>query len=117
MSAIVAPSDALSLHSGRDHAEYQDSATWERATIRAAEMLRCADRGTISELRESVMHKRVITATTAAMLALFLVALPAAADTEHVGFAPTIDWRLVVILTVIALSGFYYVLEVMGRDR
>jgi hypothetical protein len=63
------------------------------------------------------MHKRAITATTAGLLALFIVALPAFADSEHVGFAPTIDWRLVVILTVIALSGFYYVLEIMGRDR
>jgi hypothetical protein len=60
------------------------------------------------------MNKRGIVATTAALSALFLVALPAFADTEHVGIETSIDWRLVVILTVLALAGFYYVLEVMN---
>jgi hypothetical protein len=60
------------------------------------------------------MHKRGIVATTAALSALFLVALPAFADSEHVGIETSIDWRLVVILTVLALAGFYYVLEVMN---
>jgi hypothetical protein len=63
------------------------------------------------------MHKRAITAATAALSALFLVALPALADTEHAGIQPSMDWRLVVILTVLALSAFYYVLEIMGRER
>jgi hypothetical protein len=58
------------------------------------------------------MRRRAIAATTAALLALFLVALPASADTEHVGIQTTIDWPLAVILTVLALAGFYYVLEV-----
>jgi hypothetical protein len=57
------------------------------------------------------MHKRAIAATTAALLALFLVALPASADTEHVGIETSIGWPLVVILTVLALAGFYYVLN------
>jgi drug/metabolite transporter (DMT)-like permease len=57
------------------------------------------------------MHKPAIAATTAALLALFLVALPASADTEHVGVEPSIDWPLVVILTVLALGGFYYLLN------
>jgi hypothetical protein len=60
------------------------------------------------------MHRRAIAATTAALLALFLVALPASADTEHVGVPNSINWLLVVILTVLALAGFYYVLEVMN---
>jgi hypothetical protein len=63
------------------------------------------------------MHKRAIAGITATVSALFLVALPAFADTEHVGIQPSMDWRLVVILTVLALAGFYYVLEVMGRER
>jgi hypothetical protein len=70
--------------------------------------------GPISELRESVMHKRAITSTTAAVLALFLVALPASADVDHAGFETSINWLLVVILTVLALAAFYYVLEVMN---
>ena len=63
------------------------------------------------------MHKRAIAATTASLLALFLVAVPASADPGVVGTSSSIDWRLVVILTVIALAGFYYVLELMGRGR
>ena len=57
------------------------------------------------------MHKRALAATTAALLALFLVALPAAADTQHVGIQTSIDWPLAVIVIVLALAGFYYVLE------
>jgi hypothetical protein len=57
------------------------------------------------------MHKRAIAATTAALLALFLVALPASADTDHVGIGTSINWPLVVILTVLALGGFYYLLN------
>jgi hypothetical protein len=63
------------------------------------------------------MHRRAIAATTAALLALFLVALPASADTENFGVPASIDWRLVVILTVLALAVFYYVLEVMNPGR
>jgi hypothetical protein len=67
--------------------------------------------------RESVMHKRAIAASTAALLALFIVVLPASADPGVVGGSSSIDWRLVVVLTVIALVGFYYVLELMSRGR
>jgi hypothetical protein len=63
------------------------------------------------------MHKRAIAASTAALLALFLVALPASADTEYAGIAPSIDWRLVVLLTVLALFAFYAVLELVDRGR
>ncbi|MFL5727698.1 MAG: hypothetical protein ACJ765_00505 [Chloroflexota bacterium] len=63
------------------------------------------------------MPKRAVTASTAALVVLFLAAAPAAADTEYAFTPPSIDWRLVVILTVLALSGFYYVLEGMKRGR
>jgi hypothetical protein len=63
------------------------------------------------------MHRRAIAASTAALSALFLVALPASADPGVVGGSSSIDWRLVVILTVIALVAFYYVLELMSRGR
>jgi Na+/H+ antiporter NhaD/arsenite permease-like protein len=52
------------------------------------------------------MHKRTIAATTGALLALFLVAVPASADTEYGGSSISIDWRLVAILLVIALLLF-----------
>jgi hypothetical protein len=63
------------------------------------------------------MRKRGINATIAAMVALFSAALPAFADTEYALTPPTIDWRLVVVLTVVALGGFYFVLEGMSRGR
>jgi hypothetical protein len=63
------------------------------------------------------MHRRAFGATTAALLALFLVALPASADTEYVGPPREIDWPLAVILTVLALAAFYYVLEVRDPGR
>jgi hypothetical protein len=80
-------------------------------------MLGCAGGGTHLRVEESVMHKRAMTASTAALSALFLAALPASADTEYTGIAPSIDWRLVVILTVFALSAFYAVQELMNRGR
>jgi hypothetical protein len=52
------------------------------------------------------MHKRAIDASTAALLALFLVASPVLADTEHAGTDSPIDWRLVVIVTVLGLFAF-----------
>jgi hypothetical protein len=63
------------------------------------------------------MQRRAIAGATVALLALFLVALPASADTEYAGIQTSINWLLVVILTVLALAGFYYVLEVMNPDR
>ena len=63
------------------------------------------------------MRRRAIAAITAALSALFLVALPASADNEWVGPPRSIDWLLAVILTVLALAAFYYVLEVMNPGR
>ena len=63
------------------------------------------------------MRKRGIAATIAALVTSFLAAVPALADTDYVLTPPTIDWRLVVVLTVIALGGFYLVLEGKSRGR
>lgn len=63
------------------------------------------------------MRKRGIAATIAALVTSLLAAVPALADTEYVLTPPTIDWRLVVVLTVIALGGFYLVLEGKSRGR
>jgi hypothetical protein len=63
------------------------------------------------------MHRRAIAATTAALVALFLVALPASADSERTLTPAIINWPLAVILTMLALAAFYYVLEVMDRGR
>ena len=63
------------------------------------------------------MRKRAIAAITGALSALLLLAVPASADPGQVGGQSSIDWRLVVVLTVLALSGFYYVLAIMGRER
>jgi len=63
------------------------------------------------------MRKRSIAATAAALVTLLLAAVPAFADTEYALTPPTIDWRLVVVLTVVALGGFYFVLEGMSRGR
>ena len=63
------------------------------------------------------MHRRAIVATTAALLDLFLVALPASADNERTLTPAIINWPLAVVLTVLALAAFYYVLEVMDRGR
>jgi hypothetical protein len=79
-------------------------------------MPRCAGRRTISE-EVLVLHKRAIVASTAALLALFLAALPAYAEAESGGTATSIDWRLVVILSVLGLSAFYVALEFVNRGR
>jgi hypothetical protein len=63
------------------------------------------------------MHKRAIAASTAALVALFLAAVPASADTEYAVTATSIDWRLVVILTALGLFVFYVVLERVNRGR
>ena len=63
------------------------------------------------------MGKRALAATSAALVTLFLAVAPAFAEQEYALTPPTIDWRLVVILTVVALGVFYYVLEVMNRGR
>ncbi|MEA2608017.1 MAG: hypothetical protein QOJ75_260 [Chloroflexota bacterium] len=63
------------------------------------------------------MHKPAIAAATAALLALFLVALPASADTDHPGTETSMNWPLVVILIVLAASGFYYLLNRGNRGN
>jgi hypothetical protein len=63
------------------------------------------------------MHRRAIAATGAALLALFLVAVPASADNERTLTPASINWPVAVILTVLALAGFYYVMESMNQGR
>ncbi|HEV7810833.1 MAG TPA: hypothetical protein VGO64_09540 [Candidatus Limnocylindrales bacterium] len=63
------------------------------------------------------MVKRTSAATGAALLALLVVASPASADTEYAGNASSIDWRLVVILSVVALTAFVALLERATRGR
>jgi uncharacterized integral membrane protein len=63
------------------------------------------------------MHRRAIAATSAALLALLLIAVPASADNERTLTPATINWPLAVILTVLALAGFYYVMESMNQGR
>lgn len=65
--------------------------------------------------RQPVMHKRTIAATAGALLALFLVAAPALADSEYAGTPISIDWRLVVILLVVALLLFAAALGLWDR--
>jgi hypothetical protein len=64
-----------------------------------------------------VMAKRAITASTAALAAVLVVAAPAFADTDHVLFQPSIDWRLVVVFTVIGLVVFGVALRGTSRGR
>jgi hypothetical protein len=71
--------------------------------------------GPISQRRESVMHTRVIVASTTALFALFLTALPAFADTEYAGTPTSLDWRLVVILSALGILAFHLVLERTNR--
>jgi hypothetical protein len=56
-------------------------------------------------------------ATSAALVALFLVVLPVSADSEYAGTPTSIDWRLVAIFVALALFAFYAVLEVLTRGR
>jgi ABC-type proline/glycine betaine transport system substrate-binding protein len=63
------------------------------------------------------VHRRAIAATTAALLAMFLVAVPASADNERTLTPAIINWPLAAILTVLALAVFYYVLEGMNQGR
>ena len=61
------------------------------------------------------MHRRTIAATTGAVLASFLVVAPAFADTEYAGTTTSIDWRLVVILVLVALLVFAAALGLADR--
>jgi len=63
------------------------------------------------------MRKRAIAAGAAALSALFLTALPAFADTEYAGAPTSLDWRLVVILSVLGMLAFHVVLERVNRGR
>jgi hypothetical protein len=69
----------------------------------------------ISALRETVMRWRAITATTAALSILFVVAAPALADTDHVLFQPQMDWRLAIVFAVVGLVVFGLALRGMRR--
>jgi hypothetical protein len=68
-------------------------------------------------VRSSVMGKRAITAGVAALSALFLAAVPALADQESLGTDASIDWRLVIVLSVLAVLVFHAVLEFVNRGR
>jgi hypothetical protein len=63
------------------------------------------------------MPRRAIAAITTALLAVLLVAVPASADNERTLVPASINWPLAVILTVLALAGFYYVMESMNQGR
>jgi hypothetical protein len=63
------------------------------------------------------MPKRAIAASTTALFALFLVASPVLADTEHGGTATSIDWRLVAIFSALGTLAFYLILERVNRGR
>jgi hypothetical protein len=63
------------------------------------------------------MHRRAVGASSAAVVTLFLTAWPAYAEAESGGTATSIDWRLVVIFSVLGLSAFYVALELVNRGR
>jgi hypothetical protein len=63
------------------------------------------------------MGKGVITAGVAALSALFLAAVPALADQEPLSNEALIDWRLVIVLSVLAVLVFHAVLEFVNRGR
>jgi nicotinamide riboside transporter PnuC len=63
------------------------------------------------------MRKRAVAAGAAALLALLLTALPAFADTEYAASPSSLDWRLVVILSVLGMLAFHVVLERVNRGR
>jgi hypothetical protein len=63
------------------------------------------------------MQKRAIAGTAAAVLALFLAAAPALADSDYAGVEHQIDWRLVVIFILLGLSAFFAVLTLVNRGR
>lgn len=63
------------------------------------------------------MRKRAIASTPAALLALFLAASPAFADTEYAATPTSLDWRLVAIFTGLGILAFHVVLERVNRGR
>lgn len=63
------------------------------------------------------MHRRAIAAAAAALSAMLLVAVPVSADNERTLTPATINWPLAVILTALALAGFYYVMERINQGR
>jgi hypothetical protein len=64
-----------------------------------------------------VIHRGAIVAGATALMALFLAASPAFADTEYAGMTTSIDWRLVVIFSVLGMFAFHIVLERVNRGR
>ncbi len=63
------------------------------------------------------MRKRTRAAIAIAFLTLMAVVAPVSADTDYAGTASSIDWRLVVILSVVALTAFVALLERATRGR
>ncbi len=63
------------------------------------------------------MEKRVMAATTAALVALLVLALPASAESGYTGVAAQIDWRLVVIFVLLGLLAFFAVQKLLNRGR
>jgi hypothetical protein len=63
------------------------------------------------------MTKRAITATSAALVALLLIAAPVAADSEYAGVESPIDWRLVLIFVAVGLVVFAAALSLANRGR
>jgi hypothetical protein len=64
-----------------------------------------------------VIHRRAIVAGGTALMALFLAASPAFADTEYAATSTSMDWRLVVIFSVLGMFAFHIVLERVNRGR
>jgi hypothetical protein len=63
------------------------------------------------------MRKRAIAASTAALSALFLAVVPVSADTEYALTPTTMDWRLVVIFSLLGVLAFHFALELVNRGR
>lgn len=63
------------------------------------------------------MRKRAVAASTTAVSALFLAAVPVSADTEYAVTPTTMDWRLVVIFSLLGILVFHFALELVNRGR
>ena len=63
------------------------------------------------------MHKRALTAATAALSALFVATAPVSADTEYALTPTTMDWRLVALFCVLGVLAFHFALELVNRGR
>ena len=59
------------------------------------------------------MGKRTVAASTAAVSALFLAVLPVSANTEYALTPTTMDWRLVVVFSLLGVLAFHFALELV----